>query len=88
MSEQALVLKMNCSLPDSVITDEMIPKLVERLVEEDLATPDYIVQMLMCLADPVRRSFIEAAVSCDQKQLEAIAEEVARLDSAVSTSLR
>lgn len=74
-------------LPDSKIVDDMIPRLVDRLIDEGLASADYVVQILMCLGDPLRRSFIEAAVSGDERQLDVIAVELAKLnDNVVSIS--
>lgn len=79
---------MSLVLPDSKIIDEMIPRLVDRLIDEGLATADYVVQMLMCLGDPVRRPFINAAVSGDERQLDAIALEFVDLDETVSSALQ
>lgn len=70
-------------LPDSKIVDDMIPRLVDRLIDEGLASADYVVQILMCLGDPLRRSFIEAAVSGDERQLDVMSVELAKLNEDV-----
>lgn len=75
-------------LPDSQIADEMIPRLVYRLMSEGLATADYIVQILMCLGDPLRRSFIDAAVSGDERQLDVISLEFAKLGNDIDNTLQ
>ena len=63
---------METTLSDAAIADGMIGRLVERLLSEEIASADLVVQVLMCLSDPFRRPLLEAAVSCGQGELEAV----------------
>lgn len=69
---------MNVPPSQSVIKLEVIPKLVEVLVEDGVVAADYIVQVLMCLADSEFNAEISAIVSRSQQNLDAILARVHR----------